>query len=255
MSDITKQLEYLNETKSILKDAIINKGQSIEDTLPFRNYADKIQNIETGMLSQEEYNASVNITRNILGGSDKPSELIVNFDTYCNVDLKETIGAHASATELVVLGFDTGDYNTSALLKFDLTPYVIDPNLIERVELRAYYFANDIASRPQQHPIRRVITDWTNSTILSNSMMNSTIEGKMVTIDGTGYGWRFCDVTSMFKYWLQNPTKNYGMVIDNYRGQSDSGGVWARMRYYSKEYSSGLYAPRLVLTYTDGGEA
>lgn len=44
---IDSQLTYLEETKLLLKDAIINKGQNIQDTDTFRSYADKIDQIST----------------------------------------------------------------------------------------------------------------------------------------------------------------------------------------------------------------
>lgn len=50
MSDnITNQLTYLNETKQMLKQAIIDKGQELDDATPFRNYVEKVSAIETGV--------------------------------------------------------------------------------------------------------------------------------------------------------------------------------------------------------------
>lgn len=50
MSDnITNQLNYLNETKQMLKQAIIDKGQELDDATPFRNYVEKVSAIETGV--------------------------------------------------------------------------------------------------------------------------------------------------------------------------------------------------------------
>lgn len=42
------KLEYLNETKTVIKEAITSKGQTILDTDSFRSYADKILAIEGG---------------------------------------------------------------------------------------------------------------------------------------------------------------------------------------------------------------
>jgi len=44
---IKSDLNYLEETKGLIKEAIINKGQDIEDNTPFRDYVDKIDNIST----------------------------------------------------------------------------------------------------------------------------------------------------------------------------------------------------------------
>ena len=53
---IDSQLTYLEETKLLLKDAIINKGQNIQDTDTFRSYANKIDQIST--LSEETADAT-----------------------------------------------------------------------------------------------------------------------------------------------------------------------------------------------------
>lgn len=48
MSSIEDKLLYLQQTKSLIKDAIENKGQIISDTDTFRSYVDKINDIDTG---------------------------------------------------------------------------------------------------------------------------------------------------------------------------------------------------------------
>ncbi len=45
---ISLKLKYLNGTKTLIKDAILEKGVSVSDTDTFRSYADKIQSIEGG---------------------------------------------------------------------------------------------------------------------------------------------------------------------------------------------------------------
>lgn len=46
MGSISEKLEYLNETKTAIKTALINKGVSISDVDTFRSYADKIEDLE-----------------------------------------------------------------------------------------------------------------------------------------------------------------------------------------------------------------
>lgn len=46
---ISDKLDYLNETKAQIKQAIIDKGQEVSDETPFREYVQKIQDIETGV--------------------------------------------------------------------------------------------------------------------------------------------------------------------------------------------------------------
>ena len=48
---IADKLNYLNQTKTAIKEAIINKGVSISDTDTFRSYADKINLISTSKIT------------------------------------------------------------------------------------------------------------------------------------------------------------------------------------------------------------
>lgn len=45
--DLKDNLDYINETKKQIKQAIIDKGQTVEDSDTFRSYVDKIEAIET----------------------------------------------------------------------------------------------------------------------------------------------------------------------------------------------------------------
>lgn len=56
MNELNTQLDYLAETKNLLKTAINDKGQNIEDNTPFRNYVEKVNDIST--LSSETADAT-----------------------------------------------------------------------------------------------------------------------------------------------------------------------------------------------------
>lgn len=45
MSTISDKLQYLLETKELIKQALINKGFSISDTDSFRSYVDMINQL------------------------------------------------------------------------------------------------------------------------------------------------------------------------------------------------------------------
>lgn len=62
----SEKLEYLNNTKTLIKNAIINKGQEITSSTPFREYVDKINDIETDFEQTEEYLQCLAITQDIL---------------------------------------------------------------------------------------------------------------------------------------------------------------------------------------------
>ena len=52
--DLYDNLNYLNETKSLIRQAITNKGQEIKDEETFRSYAAKISNIQGGGSVRED---------------------------------------------------------------------------------------------------------------------------------------------------------------------------------------------------------
>lgn len=67
VQDLQDNLNYLEDTKNLIKQAIIAKGQSISDNDTFRSYKDKIAAITTGEMTQQEYNAAVSTAKSILG--------------------------------------------------------------------------------------------------------------------------------------------------------------------------------------------
>lgn len=48
MGTTAEKLEYLNATKSAIKDAIVSKGVDVPESIPFRQYAEKVQQISGG---------------------------------------------------------------------------------------------------------------------------------------------------------------------------------------------------------------
>lgn len=68
MSGIEEKLNYLEETKSLMKDTINNLGGSITDETHFRDYPTQIQHIiDTTIISQTTLNNLVNAVINING--------------------------------------------------------------------------------------------------------------------------------------------------------------------------------------------
>lgn len=61
MGTLVEKINYLKETKTAIKNAIVAKGVSVSDTNTFRSYAGKIGSIKVGSPSQEK---SINVTEN-----------------------------------------------------------------------------------------------------------------------------------------------------------------------------------------------
>lgn len=71
VQDLQDNLNYIEDTKNLIKQAIIAKGQTITDNDTFRSYKDKIAAIKTGEMTEQEYNAAVATAKNILDIEDQ----------------------------------------------------------------------------------------------------------------------------------------------------------------------------------------
>lgn len=233
------------ETGGIYQEKSLTINQNGNYVLSPDTGYDAISNVNLAItVEDEEYDENLSLSRAILGAYDRPAQIITDYDTSFKIT-SENVGKGENYTYLTVLSYTSTSYYTSAVLTFDLSNYSLNLNDIEKVELYAYYYYNDISSRHQTHPVRRIIRDWTANARMDYSYVSDTIVGSLAS---SGYGWRHCDVTDLVKDWYNNPLLNYGLMIDNVRGKSDAGGYWASMRYYSKEYDP-AYAPKLVFTY------
>ena len=67
VQDLQDNLNYIEDTKNLIKQAIIAKGQPVTDNDTFRSYKDKINAIQTGEMTEEEYNAAIDTAQDILG--------------------------------------------------------------------------------------------------------------------------------------------------------------------------------------------
>lgn len=47
MGSINEKLDYLNDTKQLIRSSLVQRGQTVDDSTPFRDYASKILNIDT----------------------------------------------------------------------------------------------------------------------------------------------------------------------------------------------------------------
>lgn len=65
MASINEKLNYINETKSLIKDKLNDLGSEIEDETTFREYAEKIENLyeELPKVNSEDTNITLNNTK------------------------------------------------------------------------------------------------------------------------------------------------------------------------------------------------
>ena len=70
VQDLQDNLNYIEDTKNLIKQAIIAKGQSVSEQDTFRSYKDKIAAIKTGEMTEEEYEDAIDTAKDILGIED-----------------------------------------------------------------------------------------------------------------------------------------------------------------------------------------
>lgn len=100
--DLKDNLDYLAETKSLLKTALINKGQDVSDDDTFRSYVDKLNNISTSEnletelselenVAEYQANLATNLLNRInnlnINGSETSNEYIIS-NEFINMSLR-----------------------------------------------------------------------------------------------------------------------------------------------------------------------
>lgn len=83
MGTIAEKLEYLTETKQLIADAVNAKGGEITPATPFREYADKIEELPAGIVDKKVFNMTID---QIFGSVDENGKYI-DPTTLVEVDL------------------------------------------------------------------------------------------------------------------------------------------------------------------------
>lgn len=78
IESITPKLNYLNHTKELIKEALIEKGVEVTDTDTFRSYAEKIENMEVGGKAVLPPNAIITFADIPAGISPTGQDIIVD---------------------------------------------------------------------------------------------------------------------------------------------------------------------------------
>lgn len=190
-----------------------------------------------------------------------PDTISAAADTYSNQ--RSANSNYGNSDQMNVLGYS--GYYCRSYVKFDVSDLHEWQSGITMVELFAYYYQND-TSREQRHHIKRITQDWEEDALTYNNAPSFNGEGsleggsygRLENVDGHGTGvgnWRSEDITVLIMEWLNSTYDNYGLVLDHNYNQSYDGGVWARMRYRTKEFEDGSLGPYLKITYAEGTEA
>ena len=116
---VESKMQYLSDTKDLIKQAIINKGVEVLDTDTFRSYADKIAEIPTGSVTPEIPSGFTKY--DYLDKTSGTGYLDLNFKATNNtkIQLKFMILSYNGTSANGLFGY----YSTSATERYILTTY------------------------------------------------------------------------------------------------------------------------------------
>ncbi len=67
ITKLKNELDSIQETKNLLKTAITAKGSTVGANDSFRTYVQRVNEIELGKLTNQEYTEALSLANNILG--------------------------------------------------------------------------------------------------------------------------------------------------------------------------------------------
>ena len=119
MGTLVEKINYLKETKTAIKNAIVAKGVSVSDTDTFRSYAGKIGSINVGSPSQEK---SINITENGSVAVTPDSGYLLS-KVNVNVNVASEGGENKNNTFIDFSRFFSGAYLYRLISSIDLSSF------------------------------------------------------------------------------------------------------------------------------------
>ncbi len=119
MGTLVEKINYLKETKTAIKNAIVAKGVSVSDTDTFRSYAGKIGSIKVGSPSQEK---SINITNNGSVAVTPDSGYLLS-KVNVNVNVASSGGGSENNARISFIKYTNGASLYNLIISIDLSSF------------------------------------------------------------------------------------------------------------------------------------
>ena len=144
MATIDEKLEYLLETKNLIKQAIIDKGVDLSNTDVFRDYVEKINNITTSGDTVNTNSWSEGYWLSLNGSVANPVKEMPTFDFTID-ELKTMLLNYDSGSRVVIIDKNNVDeiiiesFNTSA---FNTSYYILNVGVFDE-----YFYGSSAKKR------------------------------------------------------------------------------------------------------------
>ena len=214
--DLLDNLNYLDETKKQIKQAIVDKGQPISDTDSFRSYVDKIDKIST--LAEETADATATAEDILKGKTAYNAEGKIEGTLIPTEDLQEQLDAQDAIIQQLQeelsnkSSYDCNYYNARLVPTNDtITTYItkISPQLdTSNVTTMAsmFYGCTNLTTIPLLNTI-----NVTNMSNMFNGCTNLTTIPLLNTINVTNMSYMFNNCTNLTTIPLLNTSNVINM--------------------------------------------
>lgn len=143
-------------------------------------------------------------------------------------------------------GYAPGVYSHRSYIKFGSTLPSLSGGLLTGATFKAYKYYEP-SSVDTTIYIHRAYSSWASSSITwSNQPTYGGTYASKLLPSGAANGWYSWPVTNLANYWYDNPSNYHGLVMV----ASNENSTGSYRKFYSSDYNSGTYAPRLEITYS-----
>ncbi|MCX7571379.1 polymorphic toxin-type HINT domain-containing protein [Tumebacillus sp. DT12] len=131
-------------------------------------------------------------------------------------------------------------------IKFGSSLPSLDGGLLTGANFKAYKYYEP-SSVDTTINIHRAYSAWSSSSITYDTQpgFGGTYASNTLS-KGEANGWYTWNVGNLVNYWYDNPANYHGLVMQ----ASNENTTGSYRKFYSSDYSSGAYAPRLEITYS-----
>lgn len=179
---------------------------------------------------------------------DPTLSTISSLDTF--VSSRYTTTSYNASTELKCGYYDSTTGHNRTLVKFDTSSIPtwarVDSTVFSIYQYHTYYVSSATTTY-----LGKLTSNWGTSTTWSTRPSFANISSKSVSGRGVWVNWDSAadtDIKTTVANWVASPAANYGFMCYQLEDGSQNTTHWRK--FYSREYATSTYRPKLVVNYT-----